>query len=84
MTFKFPELGSLVYMRYVDHVLFKDGNASDYEPWIRETTGWLDKVDKHFVRIVWERHWDKTQQEKLRSTGLAVSRDNILELRKVS
>ena len=34
--------GSLVYIRYRDHVLFKDVDPSLYRPFIRETIGWLD------------------------------------------
>src|SRR6266571_6197323 len=29
--------GDLVFIRYKDHVLFKDAAASEYQPWTRET-----------------------------------------------
>ena len=74
---------NLIYIRYRDHVLFKDGDASEYQPWIRETVGWLDYQDEEFVRIVWERFPEPSSPEKarLRSTGLAIDRRNILEMR---
>jgi hypothetical protein len=78
--------GDVVWVRYTDHVLFKDGDASDYEPWTRETIGWLDQVGSDYIRIVWERHWDKTQRgsARSRSTGLTVAKKLILELGRIS
>ena len=77
------EPGTLVYCKYLDHVLFQNADASNYQPWTRETVGWLDKVGLDYVRIVWTRHWDRTRQEPLRSTGLSIARNEILELREV-
>src|SRR6266540_3256469 len=47
--------GSLVYLRYKDHVLFRDSDPAKHQPWIRECVGWLDFEDAGHVRIVWER-----------------------------
>jgi len=78
--------GEVVFVRYRDHVLFKDANASDYQPWTRETVGWLDQVGDDYVRIVWERYWDKTLQPeaRLRSTGISICKRDIVELWKVA
>src|SRR5437867_6261545 len=51
-----PAAGDFVYIRYKDHVLFKDSDATLFRPWIRETVGWLDYQDNEFVRVVWERY----------------------------
>jgi hypothetical protein len=77
--------GDLVFIRYNDHVLFKDADASQFRPWTRETVGWLDFEDEEFVRIVWERFPEPNSPEKarLRSTGLAIDRRNILEMRRL-
>ncbi len=79
------EVGSLVTVRYKDHVLFKDADASGYQPWIRETVGWLEYEDEQYVRIVWERFHEPNPpaNSRLRSTGLAISRADIVELRRV-
>ncbi len=77
--------GDFVFIRYNDHVLFKDADASQFRPWTRETAGWLDYEDEEFVRIVWERYPEPNSPEKtrLRSTGLAIDRRNILEMRRL-
>jgi len=82
---KFPELGSLVYLRYRDHVLFRDSDASLYKPWIRECVGWLDYEDSEYVRLIWERFMEPNPPEnaRLRSTGLAILKRAIVEIRRV-
>ena len=78
-------IGDVVYVCYSDHVLFKDADASEYHPWIRETIGWLDFQGEDFVRIVWERFHEPQSSEnaRLRSTGLSISRNDIMEMRRV-
>src|SRR5213594_589910 len=68
------ERGTLVFLRYLDHVLFKDVDPSLYGPWTRETVGWLDYEDSGHVRIVWERFAmpDPPNESKPRATGLVI------------
>jgi len=77
--------GSLVLVRYRDHVLFKDSDSSEYQPWQRETCGWLDAVNDDFVRIVWERYAQPNGPEnaRVRSTGLTILRSTIIELKPI-
>ncbi len=84
--FRQLEPGCLVFIRYRDHVLFKDANAEQYRPWTRETVGWLDYQDDEFVRIVWERFHEPNPPDnaKLRSTGLSISRNDIMEMKRVA
>jgi len=79
------QTGELVYIRYRDHVLFKDSEASQYRPWIRECVGWLDYDDEEYVRLVWERFSEPTSGEngRLRSTGLAILKKAIVEMREI-
>jgi len=78
--------GSLVLVRYLDHVLFKDVDPSLYRPWTRETVGWLDYEDSDHVRIVWERFAmpDPPNESKPRATGLLILKKAILEIRTLS
>ncbi len=78
-------LGCIVICRYKDHVLFKDGDASKYRPWTRETVGWLDFEDKEYVRVVWERFSQPSvpDEARTRSTGLTILRSAILEIRRL-
>ncbi len=79
-----PRIGDVVICRYVDAVLFKDGEASAFQPWIRQMVGWLDFIDHSFLRVVWERTAVPTSQDaRTLSSGLTIPRKNVVELRKV-
>ena len=77
--------GCVVLCRYKDHVLFKDGEASQYRPWTREAVGWLDYEDEEYVRLVWERFSQASPPDEAttRSTGLSILKSAILEIRRV-
>jgi hypothetical protein len=78
-----PELGSIVRIRYKDHVLFKDIDPALYRPWIREAVGWLDYEDAEHIRLVWERFAmpDPPNESKPRATGLIILKKAIVEMR---
>lgn len=78
-------IGDIVYVRYLDHVLFKDVDLSVYAPSVRETVGWLDSETSDYVKIVWERFAepDPRGEAKQKATGLVVLKSCILELQKV-
>jgi len=80
------DVGSLVYVRYQDHVLFKDSDASQYHPWVRECIGWLEYEDHEWVRIIWERFAmpDPPNESKPRATGLVILKKAILEMRRIA
>jgi len=77
------ELGSLVYIRYKDHVLFKDVKSESCNPVIRETIGWVDYEDDDYIRIVWERYSQPyiSVEASIRSTGLVILKKAILEVK---
>lgn len=79
-------VGSLVYLRYSDHVLFRDSDPNVYRPWTRETVGWLDYEDQTWIRIVWERFAmpDPPNESKPKATGLVILKKTILEMRRVA
>jgi hypothetical protein len=78
------ERGSVVYIRYRDHVLFRDAEAGDYKPFVREAVGWFDHENDEFIRLVWERFAEPSQgNARERSTGLVILKSCILELREV-
>jgi len=77
--------GSLVSLRYLDHILFKDADPSTYQPWIRETVGWLDYEDDDHIRIVWERFAmpDPPNESKVRMTGVIILKKAIVTIRRI-
>ena len=78
--------GEMVIVRYYDHVLFHDAaDLSIMKPIIREALGWLDAEDSTYIRLIWERYAEPTVHEQLRvrSTGLALRKSDIIEMVKV-
>ncbi len=80
------EISSLVYVRYRDHVLFRDMNPETVRPFTRECVGWLDYEDAECVRLVWERYAmpDPPGESKPRATGLVILKKAILEMRRIA
>lgn len=78
------ERGTVVYLRYLDLVLFKDVDPSNCRLFVREAVGWLDHEDSDFIRIVWERFAEPAPggKAKQRATGLVILKESILELRR--
>ncbi len=79
------EPGSLILVRYRDTVLFRDSDASQYQPWIREAVAWLDFENQEYLRLVWERLCEPNPPDnaRTRSTGLTIPRKTILELKRL-
>ena len=80
-----PEFGLLVYVRYRDHVLFKDMNPGTAAPFTRECVGWFDYEDQDYIRILWERFAmpDPPNDSKPRATGLVILKEAILEMHRI-
>jgi hypothetical protein len=74
-----------IYVRYRDHVLFKDVDPSAFGPFERETIGWLDCEASDFVRLVWERSVENGENPaiKQKATGLVILKGDILEMSRV-
>ena len=81
------EIGSPVYVRYRDHVLFKDMDPEAFSaPFIRETIGWLEGENDNSIQVVWERSAGANTPEKAKqkATGLVIMKSSILEMRKLN
>ena len=80
-------VGNIVYVRYYDAVLFKDALVTHlFRPTVRETIGWLDYEDAEYIRLVWEQYAELTinEESRIRTTGLAIRKSDIIEMRKVA
>ena len=76
---------SLVYIKYRDHLLFKNANPSNHIPVQRECVGWVRKEDDEAVWVVWDRSvvplpHERTQPQE---SGLVILKTDILEIRKL-
>ena len=78
-----PEPGSVVYVRYLDHVLVRNADLGAYRPFVRETVGWPDREDGDCVRLVWDRAAGPAQSGKTKqlASGLVILKSAILEMR---
>jgi len=79
------EFAGLVYVQYVDHVVFHRAVADDMEPQIRETVGWLVSETEVCVTICYDRD---TAPPTLRggdakASGLVLLKSAILVLKKL-
>lgn len=74
--------GALVYVRYLDHVLFRDADPELQRPVEKETVGWIDHEEEGHIRLVWERYTapPSMRSGSLRGTGLIILRADILEM----
>lgn len=80
-------VGDFVCLRYIDTVLFKDAvDPSRMKPVTRETAGWVDYVDQDCVRLIWERYAEPAVNDdsRIRSTGLAIRKGDIIEVKKIA
>jgi hypothetical protein len=75
----------LVYVRYRDHVLFRNVNSSLYEPGEREAVGWLTKENEEAVWILWDRSVKLLPHERTqhKESGLLILKSDIIEMRKI-
>lgn len=81
------EIGSPIYVRYRDHVLFKDMDPEAFSaPFIRETIGWLEGENDNSIQVVWERSAGANTPEKAKqkATGLVIMKSSILEMLKLN
>ena len=80
------ELGTLVYVRYLDHVLFHHADPLPLKPQLREAVGWLVHQTQDYVIITWDRKADPPTLKggDPKASGLVLIRRDIFELRKVS
>jgi hypothetical protein len=80
------ESRTAVYVKYKDHLLFKDCDPQTFGPFVRETIGWLDHEASDFVRVVWERAVGNGTKPaiKEKATGLVILRGDILEMRRLT
>ncbi|MFH1821227.1 MAG: hypothetical protein ABH852_02130 [Methanobacteriota archaeon] len=76
-----PKISPLVYVRYLDHVLFKDVDPAAFsEPFTRETIGWLAEENDQAIQLIWERQLGEGPTRQ-RATGLVILKSDILGIK---
>jgi hypothetical protein len=74
----------LVYVRYLDHALYRDMAPSSPKPMVRETVGWLVHEDDESLWIVWDRNVAPSRYERNEPySSLVIVKKCILEVRRI-
>jgi hypothetical protein len=76
-------LGSPVYVRYKDHVLFKNVVQPIEEAVERETIGWLTKQTDDVMLIEHDRTIPRVQLSMGQGSGLIILKSCIIEIREL-
>ena len=76
-------LGSPVYVRYKDHVLFKNIQQPMEEAIQRETIGWLSRENSEIILVEHDRTMPNAELCSGQSNGLIILKSCIIEIRKL-
>ena len=83
MTSPAFRLGSAVYVRYKDHVLYKNIQQPIAEAVERETIGWLSKQTDEIMLIEHDRTIPNAQIPSGQGNGVIILKSCIIELREL-
>jgi len=83
MTAPIFPLDSAVYVRYKDHVLYKNIDQPIAEAIERETIGWLTKQTDEIMLIEHDRTIPNAQIPSVQGNGVIILKTCVLEIRKL-
>jgi hypothetical protein len=72
--------GTLVVVRYLDHVLFKNCSSETVKPISREAVGWIVRQNEEAIWVICDRPVGQCGKDCLES-GLVLLRKDISELK---
>lgn len=81
MASKVFSLGSAVYVRYKDHVLFKNLEQPIEKAIERETIGWLSKENSEIILVELDRAISNTELCGGQINGIVILKNCIMEIR---
>jgi len=70
---------TLLYVKYKDHVLFRNCDSSEMKPSIREVVGWLTFESTDNICICYDKPVDPLPNEK-RESGFVILKSDVLEV----
>ncbi len=79
------EPGGHVYLRYLDHAIFRNAEPSSVKLIEQEAWGILDYEDNDQVRLIVARYGQPSANggEEVRATGLVIVKKAILEMKRL-
>jgi hypothetical protein len=75
----------LIFVRYLDHVIFNRTSALTMKPQVREAIGWLVYECEYFITITWDRDADPPTLKggDPKASGLVLLKSDILNLQRL-
>jgi len=73
--------GSIVYIRYKDHILFRNTAKPLKDAVERETVGWLTQENKELICIQHDRTVESLSQASGTASGLVLLKRCVIEIR---
>jgi hypothetical protein len=82
---KDADLQELIFVRYVDHVLYNRSSAMAVQPQVREAIGWLIYECDNYITLCWDRDAGPPTLHggDPKASGLVLLKSDILELQKM-
>ena len=79
------EFGGLVFVRYLDHLLFNRSIALAMKPQVREAVGWLVYECEGYLTLTWDRDAEPPTLKggDPKASGLVLLKSNIQELKRL-
>lgn len=76
----------MVYVRYRDHLLFRNVDPESAKPIVQEAWGRLEYEDEEYIRLVVARYQEPNNDGKAtrKATGLVILKKVILEMRSIA
>lgn len=73
------EHSGLVYISYLDHLLFRNKETKSCQPAIRETVGWIIKENSKAIWLQWDRNIENDPENDVESeSGLVILKSCII------
>ncbi|MCW3983192.1 MAG: hypothetical protein NWE96_04270 [Candidatus Bathyarchaeota archaeon] len=82
---KASDLQELVFVRYIDHVLYHRASALAMRPQVREAVGWLLYECPDYLTLSWDRDADTPSLRggDPKASGLVLLKSDILDLQRL-
>jgi hypothetical protein len=79
------EFKGLIFVRYLDHVMYNRTPALAMKPQVRETVGWLVYECEYYITITWDRDADPPTLKggDPKASGLVLLKSDILQMKKL-
>jgi len=79
------EFNGLIFVRYLDHVLYNRTSAMVMKPQVREAVGWLVYECEYYITLTWDRDAEPPTLKggDPKASGLVLLRSDMLEFKRL-